>query len=149
MHELSFVIPIRVDTPDRLENCGAILRFLTAHFPESEIQLIEQDVESQTGRLRDAFPQVVERLFFQCQVCIQYLFDGFANPDRVEPLDVRQPVEEKDTLDQFICMLHLVNRFGIFLLPELRYPPVLQRTRVQEILIDRGQLVFQDCVEML
>jgi glycosyltransferase involved in cell wall biosynthesis len=59
MHELSFVIPIRVDTPDRLENCGAILRFLTAHFPQSEIQLIEQDVESQTGPLRDTFPRVV------------------------------------------------------------------------------------------
>jgi glycosyltransferase involved in cell wall biosynthesis len=59
MYELSFVIPIRVDTPDRLENCGAILRFLTRHFPESEIQLIEQDVASQTGALRNAFPQVV------------------------------------------------------------------------------------------
>jgi glycosyl transferase family 2 len=59
MHELSFVIPIRVDTPDRLENCATILRFLTKHFPHSEIQLIEQDVRSQTVSLRKSFPQVI------------------------------------------------------------------------------------------
>jgi glycosyl transferase family 7 (putative galactosyltransferase) len=59
MRDLSFVIPIRVDTPDRLENCGAILRFLTQHFPRSEIQLVEQDAETQTAVLRRSFPQVV------------------------------------------------------------------------------------------
>src|SRR5271155_266520 len=59
MREVSFAIPIRVDTPDRLENCGAILRFLTAHFPQSEIQLIEQDVHTRTPTLRAAFPGVV------------------------------------------------------------------------------------------
>jgi glycosyltransferase involved in cell wall biosynthesis len=59
MRELSFVIPIRVDTPDRLENCEAILRFLTKHFPESEIQLVEQDVHSQTVSLRKSFPGAV------------------------------------------------------------------------------------------
>jgi hypothetical protein len=59
MHDLSFVIPIRADTSDRLENCGAILRFLTQHFPQSEIQLVEQDARSQTAALRKSFPQVV------------------------------------------------------------------------------------------
>ena len=59
MRELSFVIPIRVDTPDRLENCETILRFLTRHFPESEIQLVEQDVQSQTVSLRKSFPRAV------------------------------------------------------------------------------------------
>jgi hypothetical protein len=59
VHDLSFVIPIRVDTPDRLENCGAILRFLTRYFPDSEIQLVEQDLHTQTGSLREMFPHVV------------------------------------------------------------------------------------------
>jgi glycosyltransferase involved in cell wall biosynthesis len=59
MHELSFVIPIRIDTPDRLENCGAILKFLTTQFPAAEIQLVEQDRETQTAGLRASFPQVV------------------------------------------------------------------------------------------
>jgi hypothetical protein len=59
MRDLSFVIPIRVDTPDRLENCETILRFLQMHFPQSEIQLVEQDVTTQTAALRSAFPQVV------------------------------------------------------------------------------------------
>src|SRR5271155_950509 len=59
MREVSFVIPIRVDTPDRLENCDAILRFLTLHFPESEIQLIEQDVQTKTEHLRRSFPNAV------------------------------------------------------------------------------------------
>jgi hypothetical protein len=59
MRDVSFVIPIRVDTPDRLENCDAILRFLTLHFPESEIQLVEQDVQTQTESLRKSFPHAV------------------------------------------------------------------------------------------
>lgn len=59
MHDLSFVIPIRVDTPDRVENCAAILRFLTRHFPDSEIQLVEQDTQTRTASLRESFPQVV------------------------------------------------------------------------------------------
>lgn len=58
MHDLSFVIPIRVDTPDRLENCETILRFLLKHFPEAEIQLIEEDTQTKTASLRQAFPTV-------------------------------------------------------------------------------------------
>ena len=59
MHDLSFVIPIRVDTPDRLENCETILRFLLKHFPEAEIQLIEEDTQTKTASLRQSFPTVV------------------------------------------------------------------------------------------
>ena len=64
MHDISFVIPIRVDTPDRLENCGAILRFLTLHFPQAEIQVIEQDTVSKTSDLQRAFPAVIWQFEF-------------------------------------------------------------------------------------
>jgi hypothetical protein len=67
MRELSFVIPIRVDTPDRLENCETVLRFLTYHFPESEIQLVEQDRRTQTAPLRASFPRVIWRFDFNDQ----------------------------------------------------------------------------------
>lgn len=58
MKDLTFIIPIRVDTEDRIENCLTILRFLQQHFPQSEVLLMEQDAESRTDRIVEAFPSV-------------------------------------------------------------------------------------------
>lgn len=58
MHDLSFIIPIRVDSDDRINNCLAILRFLTTHFPAAEIQLVEQDTVSRTAQVVAAYPSV-------------------------------------------------------------------------------------------
>ena len=58
MKDLSFIIPIRVDTEDRLDNCLTILRFLQLHFPEAEVLLMEQDAETRTDRIIEAFPGV-------------------------------------------------------------------------------------------
>jgi len=68
MEDLTFIIPIRVDTQDRIDNCMTILRFLQRHFPQSEVLLMEQDAESRTDRVIEAFPSV--RRDFVC------------NPDR-------------------------------------------------------------------
>ena len=58
MQDLTFIIPIRVDTDDRIENCLTILRFLQQNFPESEILLMEQDAEMRTDCILNAFPAV-------------------------------------------------------------------------------------------
>ena len=58
MDDLSFIIPIRVDSEDRINNCLAILRFITRYFPGAQVQLIEQDTVSKTGRIVAAFPLV-------------------------------------------------------------------------------------------
>lgn len=58
MKDLSFIIPIRVDTEDRIDNCLTVLRFLFIHFPESEVLLMEQDSLVRTQRLQETFPMI-------------------------------------------------------------------------------------------
>lgn len=58
MKDLSFIIPIRVDTDDRIDNCLTVLRFVQMHFPRSEVLLMEQDSEIRTERILEAFPAV-------------------------------------------------------------------------------------------
>lgn len=58
MKDLAFIIPIRVDTEDRIENCLTVLRFLQLHFPDSEVLLMEQDSEPRTAKIVESFPAV-------------------------------------------------------------------------------------------
>ena len=64
MLDLTFIIPIRVDTPDRIENCRAVLRFLLGNFAQAEIQIVEQDSQIRTTELRTDFPNVRWRFDF-------------------------------------------------------------------------------------
>lgn len=41
MLNLSFIIPLRIDSDDRLRNCQTVIRFLSKSFPKSEIILVE------------------------------------------------------------------------------------------------------------
>jgi len=58
MNDLTFIIPIRVDTEDRVDNCLTVLRFLQQHFPDAETLLMEQDAEIKTQRIVASFPAV-------------------------------------------------------------------------------------------
>lgn len=58
MRELTFIIPIRVDTEDRVDNGLTVLRFIQMHFPQSEVLLMEQDSKIRTERIVEAFPAV-------------------------------------------------------------------------------------------
>lgn len=58
MKDLSFIIPIRVDTEDRIDNCLTVLRFIQSHFPDSEVLLMEQDSEPRTTKIVTTFPWV-------------------------------------------------------------------------------------------
>src|SRR5271155_5740326 len=44
----------------------------------------------------------------------------------IDVLQIGQPVEEQDALDQFIGIFHLVDRLIVFILPELGHAPVFQ-----------------------
>src|SRR4029078_3476 len=62
-------------------------------------------------------------------------------------LEVRQPLEEEDALDESLRVLHLVDRF----LPEVMRQPgeaaVTADLGAQEVLIDRGELADEKLVE--
>src|SRR6266702_4728746 len=62
---------------------------------------------------------------------------------------VGQPIEKQDAVDQLVGILHLVDRLLVFIVAELRHAPMPQHPGVEEILIDRGQLVLEGGVQML
>ena len=51
MLNLSFIIPLRIDSNDRLKNCETVIRFLSKYFPESEIVVIENGENSNIKNL--------------------------------------------------------------------------------------------------
>src|SRR5690606_35891963 len=55
----------------------------------------------------------------------------------------------QDPLGQGIGVLHLVDRFLVLVLCEFVQAPVLQHFGMQEVLVDRGQLVVERLVEEL
>ena len=71
-----------------------------------------------------------------------------ADEQLAEVLQVRQAVEEQDPLDQPIGVLHLVDRLVVRVLAELLQAPVLEHAGVQEVLVDRRELVLQYAIEM-
>lgn len=60
-----------------------------------------------------------------------------------------QAVEHQDALDQAIGMLHLADRLLVFVVPDALEPPVAVHARVEEILVDGGQLVLELGVQIL
>ena len=61
----------------------------------------------------------------------------------------RLTVEHQDALDQQIGVFHLAQAFAVHHRGEPEDAPVLQDPRMQEVLIDGGQLVGQDDIELL
>jgi hypothetical protein len=60
-----------------------------------------------------------------------------------------QPLEEQDALDQPVGVLHLVDRLLLLVLLQLLQAPVAEHAGVQEVLVDRGELVIERLVEVL
>src|SRR5690606_34690058 len=58
-------------------------------------------------------------------------------------------LEEEDALDHAVGVLHLVDRLVVLLLLEPLVAPVPAHARVQEVLVDRGELRGEDLVERL
>jgi glycosyltransferase involved in cell wall biosynthesis len=56
MKEVTFIIPIRVDSDDRIQNFNAVLAYLDRFFRESEIIVIEDDKEKRIGAQLEQYP---------------------------------------------------------------------------------------------
>ena len=64
-------------------------------------------------------------------------------------MQVGQALQEQDALDQRVGMAHLVDGLVILVVAQAMQPPVLEHAAVQEILVDRRQLVLEHFVEVL
>lgn len=56
--DLALIIPLRVDTDDRLWNLSVVLRFLETRFQGVEVILVEQDARSKLAHLLSSHPGV-------------------------------------------------------------------------------------------
>ena len=58
MRDLSFVIPLRIDSDDRLRNLEIALRFISRFFPASEVIVVESSVSPRASGVCAANPAV-------------------------------------------------------------------------------------------
>src|SRR5689334_20272617 len=73
----------------------------------------------------------------------------FPDQQLAQVLEVRQPLEKENALDQSVGVLHLVDRFFFLVLFQLVQPPIAEHAGVQEVLIDGSELVEQHLVQVL
>ena len=97
----------------------------------------------------DAFAQHRQRFQFQRQVAGEHFARRFADAQLAQRLEVRQALEEENALRQLVGMLHLVDGLVVFVLGEFLQAPVLQHLGVQEVLVDRDELVVERLVEVV
>jgi hypothetical protein len=69
------------------------------------------------------------------QIGLELLFDVGADAQR-HVLHLRRRIEKQQPLDQFLGVLHLVDRLLFNVVAELVVTPVVTHLRVQKVLID-------------
>jgi hypothetical protein len=112
------------------------------------LEQFARDVVGHLFAIRDRLPQVRMRLHFQLQVAVQRFLHALADQQLAQVLQVGQPIQEQDALDELVGVLHLIDRFLVRVLAEALEPPVLEHAGVQKILVDGRQFVFQNDVEV-
>src|SRR5882672_1482580 len=89
------------------------------------------------------------RVHLELEVALQRLLDALPDQQLVEVLQIGKPFEKQYPLDQPVGVLHLVDRLVVLVLGEPLQAPVLEHARVQEVLVDRRELVREDLVQVL
>ena len=82
------------------------------------------------------------------EVGLKHFLDVLSDAQRRHRLQVGMPFEKDDALDDLVGVVHLVDGFLVFLLGKLRHAPIGQHPRMQEVLVDGGQLVLEDAVQV-
>ncbi|CAM2143657.1 hypothetical protein PT2222_150094 [Paraburkholderia tropica] len=128
-----------VDQPDLgfepVDMIFGVVENLDENLPRHEVaNRLAIDDGFLTLRLRDPF---------ELEIAFERLARALANQQLAEILQIGQTVEHEDALDQFVRVLHLLDRFVILMLAEGGEPPVFVEPCVQEILIDGRQLVLE------
>lgn len=55
MKTITFLLPVRIDNDDRLDNVNTCLKYLTTNYPESEIILVEDDETMKCKKFEDVY----------------------------------------------------------------------------------------------
>jgi hypothetical protein len=84
---------------------------------------------------------------FEREIARDDFFDALANQQLAEILKVWEAAEKQDAFDERIGMFHLVDGFLVLVPGKLRKTPVREHPGVQEILVDRRELVLENDVQ--
>lgn len=95
----------------------------------------------------DAGLQALHHLVFDGQVGLELFAQRLADPQREQPLVVRQAVEQQDAVGDRLGVPHLVEGFLAGVLRQLGEAPVFLHLGMQEVLVDGGQLAGELLVE--
>src|SRR3546814_228474 len=88
-----------------------------------------------------------DRLFLDREVGLEDFLDRFADAQAAEQLEVGEATKEEDAVGELVGMLHLVDRLFAFERGEACDAPIVEHAIMQQILVDRGQLVLERFVE--
>src|SRR5437763_627139 len=83
----------------------------------------------------------LHRTYFELKVALNLSFHVLADIEAHRLGEVGRGVQEKNSLNQFFGMLHLVNRLLLYKISKLAVMPVFTHLGMQKILIDRGQFL--------
>src|ERR1700738_3444663 len=126
----------------RLQPVGVRL-FVFEHVLE---QLAGARVAQRAAQL-DGLVEPLDGLVLDLQVELQLLRHRLAHVDLAQALEVGQPFEEQDALDERVGVLHLLDRLLAHLLLEALEAPVTAEPGMEEVLVDGGQLGRQHVVQ--
>jgi len=78
---------------------------------------------------------------------VEQFLDILADVQRIEYLHVRKAVEKDDPVDQFVGVLHFLDRFLAPFPGEILQAPIVEQPVVQPVLVDRSQFVAERLVQ--
>ena len=115
---------------------------------EDVFEQLARDIVAHGLAMGDRLAQHRHGRLLEAHVAVEDLAHVLADHQLVEILEIGQPAEKEDPIDQPIGMLHLVDQFLVLVMAELGDPPVPQHAGMQEVLVDGGQFVFERAVQV-
>src|SRR5262245_48145683 len=128
----------------RLEPVGVLL--LAGQDVDHEL---EGAVVAERAHRLDAVVQELDGAALEVEVQVELLLYRLADVDLAESLEVRHALEIEDARDEAVGVLHLVDRLGPHLVGQPLVAPVGAHAGVDEVLVDRGELVGEELVQDL
>ena len=88
-------------------------------------------------------------IIFARQVGLEHFLDGLADAQRRDALQVRMTLEEDDALDKPVGVMHLLDGFRALLGGEALIAPIVQKSEVNPVLVDRAKFEKEGLVKPL
>src|SRR3954469_14806706 len=88
------------------------------------------------------------RLQLKSQIALQRFLNVLADEQLPEILQIGKSIQKKNALDELVRMLHLVYRLVLRIIGRTFQSPVRDHAEVKKVLVDGGQLILEDRVQM-